>query len=967
MLVPNRNLSRIKNTHSIAGLALVQIMLAIALASGVSIGVVGYYNHTADIQEEKLVTHQVLKDTEQSKQASFVGISKSNDVVVDGIQLSTSNGNTVLSSMTQSQCNELSANLALHGEVNSSCLNGGTNNTIQFSVNRIILATENNLALASGTADAGATNMVNDPSLAGTALVGPASLSVGSPSGTFSDIGNPDGGTSGSLNNGSNGTVVSGGTVTTPSQGTPPVYTGNATMSCNWRLTNSAVFATQSLGTRPTPCGADQMSVANQTGTRTFSCPNPTAAANPVGTDTWSGGSCAWLCHPAASQTQNVGCPSGYTGTIAEQRDSSCPAPTGNPVYGAWYQTSSTCALTCNSRLGTGSYVPTALPSKPANCPAGQQSTSNQTGTRTWTCGGSGGLAVNPSPIDTYVGGSCGVTCVPAAQQIQNIGCPPNQVGGQWQYRDSYCPSPTGSPAWGAWTTYSNTCALNTSCVGYPAGYAWNGASCQITCISNATYDAWSKVKGWTWNSGRQASFTQDLDGKVSTMSYGLTTQTYGFDDALKISSISQINPAFSLTYGYDNRDRLTSSNIWGSYTYDKNSNRTGYLGALGPITYDISLISNQNIAINSNPLTFDLSGNILTKSGETFTYDDWRRMRSVVNGGTMTSYGVDGLGERVTKQIGGNKFYYIYSSIGHLIGVYDASGNPMDETIYLGSRPIASLRGTGVNDIYPIESDHSETPIRVLDSTDAVVWSWEAKEPFGMSQPSGTFSFNLRFPGQWYDAESGLMSNGYRDYDPVSGRYMETDPLGLEGGMNIYGYVGASPLMGVDPEGLIIVTKSPEAQRMVQDAINYLGQSNLAKEIITRLSNSPITVTIKLTDNFDDHSDSYNRINRVLRWNPHEALATTNGGYLSPALGLMHEFGHADINVFREIFYSVYELQQYDRRAIMDNGWDTYEEYRDITQVENKVASDLHEGVRNNHDGVPYYVCNSTSIYRCK
>jgi RHS repeat-associated protein len=111
----------------------------------------------------------------------------------------------------------------------------------------------------------------------------------------------------------------------------------------------------------------------------------------------------------------------------------------------------------------------------------------------------------------------------------------------------------------------------------------------------------------------------------------------------------------------------------------------------------------------------------------------------------------------------------------------------------------------------YVIETDHLAAPVRVLDSANSVVWSWEDREPFGGNAPTqGTvngqpFVFNLRFPGQFYDAESGLAQNGYRDYDGTLGRYVEVDPMGLAAGMNTYGYVGGSPLTKTDSTGLVI------------------------------------------------------------------------------------------------------------------------------------------------------------------
>ena len=64
---------------------------------------------------------------------------------------------------------------------------------------------------------------------------------------------------------------------------------------------------------------------------------------------------------------------------------------------------------------------------------------------------------------------------------------------------------------------------------------------------------------------------------------------------------------------------------------------------------------------------------------------------------------------------------------------------------------------------------------------------------------------YNLRYPGQYYDSETGLNYNYFRDYDPQTGRYIESDPIGLQGGANTYSYVGDQPLSSEDPTGLIV------------------------------------------------------------------------------------------------------------------------------------------------------------------
>ena len=76
---------------------------------------------------------------------------------------------------------------------------------------------------------------------------------------------------------------------------------------------------------------------------------------------------------------------------------------------------------------------------------------------------------------------------------------------------------------------------------------------------------------------------------------------------------------------------------------------------------------------------------------------------------------------------------------------------------------------------------------------------------PFGKQNYAGSIAFNLRYPGQYFDEETGLHYNGHRYYDPNTGRYITSDPIGLAGGINTYAYVGNDPLGSVDPLGLLV------------------------------------------------------------------------------------------------------------------------------------------------------------------
>lgn len=147
-----------------------------------------------------------------------------------------------------------------------------------------------------------------------------------------------------------------------------------------------------------------------------------------------------------------------------------------------------------------------------------------------------------------------------------------------------------------------------------------------------------------------------------------------------------------------------------------------------------------------------------------------------------------------------------------------------------------SSLTAQAASQMYYIHTDHLGTPQVLTDSDQQVVWEGR-QMPFGeLHSQQGTITQPLRFPGQYADPETGFHYNYYRDYDPSKGRYIQSDPIGLWGGINTYGYVLQNPMTSYDPNGLQPAAAVPvaiclanpicreAARRTVQACANLAG-----------------------------------------------------------------------------------------------------------------------------------------------